>query len=209
MVNDLKIIEKINNKLSSKIEKSVFPLSPTHRKELRQLKKAYIGNLYNRLTTLKSLKFEEYLISHKTDYDKLYKSSIIICQKLNKKSLDFNKLIESIIRKAISFENSLNLSGIKIDSNYSLISKNNLEQYTNKEYLKIYTINEGSIKNFMREKFDEKYKDSFIQVSKIIEDLENKYEEAINFGDLELVRQLYYTLKDSDLFFEKIANLKV
>jgi len=49
----------------------------------------------------------------------------------------------------------------------------------------------------------------FKEVRNLIDDMNTKYEEAINFGDLEIVKELYFILKDGDKFLEKLINLEV
>ena len=81
---------------------------------------------------------------------------------------------------------------------------------TSGEFKRCWSVQE---KYFFKEKidelFDEKYGQSFNEVSEIIDDISTKYEEAINFGDLELVKKLYYIMKSSEQLFKKIDKLVI
>jgi hypothetical protein len=74
---------------------------------------------------------------------------------------------------------------------------------------RIYEVRENHIRNFVRKSFDDKYKISFDEIENFIKKMNETYEEAINFGDLELVKKIYYYLKDSDKLFKKIEDMKI
>ena len=203
--NELTIVENIDSRLQSKRKEVVFPLSPTHRKELRHLRDKNIGNLNSRLNALKSMKKDEYVKKYADDIAKEFKKKEKIIEELNE---DWDNLIENInalinVRKEL--EESFDLKNIIIESSYGNIG--HLEEVKSTRHLSIDVENESI--QVAREEFDKKYKDSFYEVQKMIDDISTKYEEAINFGDLEIVKELYYIMKNSDTFFKKISELEV
>ena len=62
----------IDNRLKSK-DNNIFPLSPTHRKELRDILSRNIGDLKIKLNLIKDRKFKEFKQKNKTKFDKIKK----------------------------------------------------------------------------------------------------------------------------------------
>jgi len=207
MKNELAVIKSIDKRLrENKKDRNIFPLTPTHRKELRQLKSKNVGSVSARLRTIKKLKLEEY----KKKYYKSISKKVLqvggIALQLNndweQRIIKLNKLINE--RK--DFENKFDLTCLSLDCDWNGIGK--LEPL--KGISRKYGFNsENIINDVVKKEFNKKYQISFDEVQKRIDDISTKYEEAINFGDLELVKELYYILKSSDNLFEKISNMKI
>ena len=207
--NELVLIDKIEKRLKEKREPVIFPLTPTHRKELRDLKNKNLGELKERLRIVRQLKQEEYI--------KIYGKQIqMIFEKHEKYILSLNddwqeriKDIQVILdkRKEIEEKAEKKLGDMMPDlqSGYSGIAVLKLGDNQRE-----YTLDSEKIsKKIANSNFQEKYSKLFEKINEQIVDLETKYEEAINFGDLEIVKELYYLMKGSDVFFEKIDNLQI
>lgn len=206
MSNELIIIDKIGQKLQNpKSERNVFPLSPTHRKELRELKRNNVGELRSRLRTIKNLKQDEYLEKYYKDVEKeVLKQSDkikILNEDWEKIKIKINKIIQERIKLEEKHKSDF------INFNYSYTSVSELKEFKEK---RVASQNIKSTTNeILSKQFNEKYNDKFEEVGKIIHDMNTKYEEAINFGDLDIVRELYYTMKGSEEFFKKISEMKI
>ena len=207
MTNDLTLIENINKQLRKPREEkdNIFPLSATHRKELRELKKTNISSITSRLSYIRKIKTDEFM----KKYDKIFETELKkhdhIIQKLNNLVADMYVSIEkhfAIIKEA---EKECNREFIQISSGYGSIGCLNIE----KEDRRRYSISKNAMQNMIRDRFDEAFGKRFGKVQEIINTLSTQYEEAINFGDLELVKKLYYQLKDADTFLTSISEMKV
>ena len=204
--NELVIAESIDKELQKKRSETVFPLSPTHRKELRQLKSKNIGNLRSRLNTIKGLKKEEYSKKYSDDLAKELSSYEKNANVLNK---DWGKIIENI--------NKLIQTRIKLEEKYKVADKYSVKHdYGNfaeltevKDKREVFINIKSKTRSILSDEFEEKYAEPFNQVGERIDRIEEQYEEAINFGDLEIVKRLYYTMKNADNLFKKIDELKV
>lgn len=205
-MNDLAIIEKIGNKLQQPRKEIVFPLTPTHRKELRELRNANVGGLRDRLRTIKSLKRDEYYKKYSSDIEKDISKKEIIVKKLNNDWESRKEKLQKILSERKDLEDSFDLKFLCLDTGYNDIA----QLKVNMDIKRKYSFDKKSvIRNLSDEEFDLQYKNKFSKVDEIIDDITTKYEEAINFGDLEIVKQLYYTMKNSDKFFTKISDLKI
>jgi len=208
MKNELILVNKIEKRLMEKREPIIFPLSPTHRKELRQLRDSNIGGLSSRLNTIKILKTEEYVKKYQNEIKKemIHKKEDIIS--LNKDWEDRIKKIDEIINKRRELEEKSSINDLSLNHAWSELSE--LKEIKLEDHYRKYDINfkEASMK-IAKQEFNDKYSNSFEEVQKRIDDINTKYEEAINFGDLEIVKELYYIMKKSESFFEKVSKLKV
>ncbi len=206
MKNELILVEDIEKRLKAKREPPVFPLTPTHRKELRILKRTNIGNLMDRMRTLKELKREEYLTKYKKEIQKEFDIKKSICDSLNadwKERIDkINKLLDE--RKIL--EKKTDLKFLNINNDWSNIAK--LEKVQESDRHISFEV-DRAIRQISDDEFDKKYGVKFTDIQKKIDDVNTKYEEAINFGDLEIVKELYYIMKSADRFFDKVSNLEI
>ena len=200
------IIGNIESRLRAKREPTIFPLTPTHRKELRQLKNTNVGNLMDRMRTLKELKREEYLKKYGKDIQKELDSKRDICNSLNadwKKRIDkINKILDE--RKVI--EEKADLKFLDVHNDWSNIAK--LEPVEEHDRHISFDVDKTTRK-IADDEFEKKFGVNFEEVQKKIDDVTTKYEEAINFGDLEIVKELYYIMKTADSFFEKVSKIKI
>lgn len=206
MKNELIIVQDIEKRLKQKREPPVFPLTPTHRKELRELRDRNVGDLRERLKTIKKLKEEEY----KKRYSKEIQLELIgirkKCKLLNDDWIKRIHMLNKIIKGRKNFEEKNKSDFLELSHDWSTISE--LKEIKDED--RKYGCDETRIINKIAStEFDEKYSKPFEEVEKKIDDIYTKYEEAINFGDLEIVKLLYYTMKSADKLFEKISDLKV
>lgn len=204
-MNDLIVVDKIEKKLMEKREPTIFPLTPTHRKELRHLRDRNVGDMRDRLSTIRSLKLEEY----KKKYFKEIEKELEKYEGLSKNLNDDWKIrmlkINEIIKERKQFEEKFKVDKLKLYIEYDSISK--LEVIKSSRDFSL--DRESKSLEIIREEFNEKYGKSFDAVGEKIDVLVTHYEEAINFGDLEIVKKLYYMMKNADNFFKKISELKI
>lgn len=209
MANELTIIEEIDKKLQMS-NGNVFPLTPTHRKELRQLKSRNVGDLRTQLRVIKDAKKEEYYIKHKVKVEKEIQKKISLLNNLNKDWEERLALIINIIqkRKELEEKNKKVIEEIGIYHDYGNISSLNID-YIKKECREIKVDVPKISYRILSKEFKEKFSDDFNNFDEMIDKLNTSYEEAINFGDLSIVKELYYKMKDADKFLEKIRKLEV
>lgn len=120
------------------------------------------------------------------------------------------KLIKEILETRFKLEEEKDLSLIHTHTDYNHITTLRTEKIIPENFKRRLSIEPKKVSESIAEKeFAEAYGEKFDEVSKIIDDLVTKYEEAINFGDLEIVKKLYYIMKDSDDFFKSISNLEI
>lgn len=209
--NQLITIKQAEQELQHvRADKSVFPLTPTHRKELRQLRDRNVGRLRQRLRTIKSFKrdaFSELFLQIKKDtVEKIQK-------KVEKINADYIKLIDDfrvMTQKHIDKENEfLDLyPDLSVSSNYG--SKlSDIDELKFDEARREIKLKESDINNIAQKKFNEHFKKMFDDIDQRIEKLDELYEEAINFGDLEQVKHLYYEMKDADAFLDRLHNITI
>ena len=204
-MNDLVIIDKIEQKLQEPREENTFPLTPTHRKELRKLRNENVGNLQERLKTIKQLKKEEYEKKYSKQIQKELKKKENVCVRLNKDWKMRLSQINDILEARKELEEASNISHISLVCDYASVAK--LERIKSSREYSIQHIKVA--KKIANEEFEEKYQKKFEQVQFKIDSVITKYEEAINFGDLNIVKQLYYIMKKADNFFIKIEKLEI
>ena len=208
-MNELAIVNNIEKELQKPVDIKVFPLTPTHRKELRQLRDRNIGELRQRLRTIKQLKTEEYIKKHKKEIQAELRTHEKLIKGLNQ---DWDKVvrqIKTILRKRKEDESKVKeqLGGFSLSKDYNDISSLDVETKTLKRQ---YSIDiENVSKKIATEEFEKKFGESFQKSQDHIDKLYQMYEEAINFGDLEIVKGIYYKLKNADSFFEKLSEIKI
>jgi len=202
---ELIIIDKISKKLKEKRKETVFPLSPTHRKELRNLRDSNIGSLRNRLSNIQQLKQEEYRKKYNKEIEKEFLGKTEVCKKLNDNWIFVIKSINDILVIRKEKEEKLNTKFLNLNNDYGDISSlKNIDKSRKFSFDKKFVCNKIADDEFIK-----KYEKSFNKVKELINKLDTQYEEAINFGDLEIVKQLYYYMKNSDKLFLNISNLKI
>lgn len=207
MKNELTIVQNIEKRLMKPNAVTVFPLTPTHRKELRELKRTNIGGLRSRLQTIQSLKREEYVLKYKSRLIKEIQKKEAQIIDLNKNWLIFIQSLENQLDKRLKLEKQIGITESQVDYGYSSVAKLKLDT---SDCNRVISLDSEKISvQQSKELFNEKYKGLFQKVGDKIEDIETKYEEAINFGDLEIVKELYYYMKTADDLFIDIVNLKV
>lgn len=204
-MNDLVVIDKIEQKLQEPREENTFPLTPTHRKELRKLRNENVGNLQERLKTIKQLKKEEYQNKYSKQIQKVLLKKEGVCKKLNSDWIKRLEQINKILLERKELEEKSNIKDFRIDCDYGNVGR--LEKIkTKRDYS---TDSKQMSLKITEEEFEEKYGKKFEEVQKKIDSVVTKYEEAINFGDLNIVKQLYYIMKKADNFFIKIEQLEI
>jgi len=204
-MNDLVIVDKIEKKLQEPREPTIFPLTPTHRKELRQLRNSNVGNLRSRLSTIETLKREEYEKKYAKEIEKELGKYEGLCETLNTDWEERVKRINKILEERKKLEDKSNVNKLSLNSGYGDVA-----DLSKLEVKREYSLDrKQKSSEIAQEEFNEKYKDKFNAVQKRIDTIVTHYEEAINFGDLEIVKKLYYMMKTADKFFEKVSNLKI
>jgi len=206
MSNELMVLEKIQSKLQGRREPEIFPLAALHRKELRALKKDSVGNLRHRLATIRSLKKEEYAKKYATDIkaelDKFSKDAIELNVDWNDRVVKLNKILDD--RKQLELKYDMDM--FFINSDYHSVGNLNVVK-KDCRILKFDLL--GKSKAILEKEFVKKYGRQFSSVETRITKLETAYEEAINFGDLEVVKKLYYMMKNADTFLDKVSAIEV
>lgn len=205
-MNELILIDKIEKKLQEKREPIIFPLTPSHRKELRQLRDKNIGNLRNRLNIIKKLKCEEYQKKYFSKIQKELKKYDEIVEKLNNNWNIIINNIDNILKERKKYEDKLGTLYLDLKSDWNDLS--NLKDLKGVKRIFSLDKNKKSLE-IAKDEFNKKYGSKFLMVEKEIEKIIISYEEAINFGDLEIVKRLYYMMKNADKLFIKIDGLKV
>lgn len=206
MVNDLVIVEKIEKRLRAKRPASdnVFPLTPTHRKELRQLRDGNISGLRSRLSDIRSIKQDEFFNKYRKKAEKQIVNVDSQVKVLNNSYESLSNEIKLRINGIKKLETECDMIYISINHDYNDISS--LYDFKSK---RTYSKNKRAVETQLKKMFNEKFQDKFKQVQDKIDKMLEQYEEAINFGDLEIVKELYYSLKDADRFLDKVSKIKV
>ncbi len=206
MTNELTVIQKIEKKLKADSfrDKGVFPLASNHRKELRELRANFVGDVTTRLSILKDEKLEEFRKKNSKEIKKEILTLNDKCSTLNDNWNDCIDKIRVVLDERKTFEENILIEGIDFECDYNDLSKLKITETKRLAY-----VNDKRFDVISKDMFDTKYGYAFNEVNKLLQDIKTKYEEAINFGDLGIVKELYYTLKDSDTLFKKIESLKI
>lgn len=208
----LALIEKVDKKLQLS-EGNVFPLSPTHRKELRQLKERNIGSLKTQVSVIKSQKRDEFVEKYSKDILKEISKEQKSVDILNNNSQLFAEKITTLALEFEEFEKQHLTENIDVDKNYEfndmLRCMKKCTTHKNDYGAPIYSVDSRASKKIAEKEFEDKFKIPFEQTNEKISKLEEQYEEAINFGDLQVVKAIYYEFKNAEQFLEKIKNLKI
>lgn len=199
------VIQVIDRKLQSPRSEVVFPIGVAHRKELRELRDEQIGNLKARVAAIKSLKLGEYTTKYAKEIEKELQVKKKICDKLNEDWVERVSKIKNVVEERKRLEEKADLNLLSCDSSYGYGELS----FRDREACREWKISIGAVGKIALKEFEEEYKVAFDAVEAQLADLDSKYEEAINFGDLELVKELYYCLKSADKFLEKISKIEV
>jgi len=183
-----------------KAYKNVFPLTPTHRKELRELRQKNVGNLRTRLRVVKDEKRKEFMKLHIDRFRKEEKRCRDICHELDNDWKRIQKTVRSILTKRKNLEKRKIVFRHNVRGDYQDFIFNKRREIV---------LDSGFIDKISREEFNRKYNERFKFVEDKIQEITDAYEEAINFGDLEMVKKLYYMLKDADEYITKIQEMVV
>ena len=208
--NELQLYDKMSNSLQARRPETVFPLAATHRKELRELRDRNVGELRTQLAFIKSEKKKDYLKKYKVEVANERKDAELRVASLNQDYKDMVVKIHKLVLEQNSKEVDL-LSSIKdteTSSGYGVLSSLYCDDVKNST--RVLTVNSDRlIENICNKEFEEKYKMPFEEVGKKIDKLNEMYEEAINFGDLEQVKEIYYLFKDAEKFLTKVRQIEV
>lgn len=206
MKNEIALIDKIDKRLKEKNPISVFPLSPTHRKELRELRDTNIGGLHDRIRNIRKLKKEEYKQKYAKDIYRELESQQVECDSLNANWIEIIEKVNKLLSDRKKHEEKISIDKFNRETGYgTFCSLDELDDDKREFSVDI----KSTTNNIVDTEFNNKYGKAFDGVTKQIDDIHTKYEEAINFGDLELVKELYYIMKQSESLFDKIAELKI
>lgn len=208
-MNELALIDKIEERLQERKDIVVFPLTPTHRKELRLLRDRNIGELRSRLRTIKDLKKEEYTKKYKKQIGKELDRHKGLIKGLNDDWKKISNKIKALLQKRVHDEKKVEDTLKMFDRYVDYGSVANLQIHDIKLKREFSIDVEKNAKKIAEKEFEEKFGESFEKSQEHIDNLHTMYEEAINFGDLEIVKEIYYKLKNADAYFTKVAELKV
>jgi hypothetical protein len=202
--NELTVADNIERAIVES-PNTVFPLMAQHRKELRHLRDENIGNLRTRLTTIKQLKREEFIKAHEAEIRAEMAGQEAIAEQINSRWLEAIKRVDAILKSQQEFEKERVTDFLDLYSPYDSVL-HIVEQSKERKY----SVNvEKKCREIASRRFDEKFTDAFSEASKRIDDIYTKYEESINFGDLSIVKQCYFIMKQADGFFTKIEQMQV
>jgi hypothetical protein len=205
-------IDKIKNNYENKliVKNNIFPISYNHKKELRNLVESL--GLTRRLSTIKSLKFDECYEKYKysKDYEKLklfYDNEIKL---LNKGIENLQKELFNLVNKIFKF-NDIKIKEfplLEINKSYKFNYFNNIEIVKN-EYKIKYSFNESLLKKNLQKNFNKKFIDKFNKVDKYINKLLKDFEESLQFGDLHQCKNIYIELKKSNKFLDELSEIQI
>jgi hypothetical protein len=209
-MNELTVIEKLDKferSVVAKRETPLFPIPAALRKELNELKKKEFGNLLDQIRALHDTKSQEYC--------KLYAKSAHKEAMRAKAELDgWNKRwITATINLGDTFKE---LREQKDNFKFPINEENDYDSRTllalsaakpTKFVLKLkeQTFTEWHLKK----EFEVKYGAGFEEAKTKIRTLEEKFNEALVFADLELVKEIYYTIKKADVFLKRLSELRL
>jgi hypothetical protein len=207
-MNELTIYNKeIELRLKTKRDITIFPLSAMHRKELRELKSKNIGNLRERLRAIKDLKLQEFKEKNQILIKNVINKNKKVINDLNEQWLKSLDVIEKIINERIENEKKIDRNIIEIETSYNSLSCLNFKR---NECTRVLTCRESYIfENYIKKEFEIKYGEGFKKMENLLFVLNEQYEEGINFGDLEVVKEIYYKMKEANVFFEKLSQLEI
>lgn len=206
--NALVLINKIEKKLRTEKKPEIFPLTATHRKELRQLRNKNVGNLLEQINSVRKMKKEEFIKKYRVQINKeldVYRKQASLLNNNWKSFMD--KLIK-MLNDRIEMEKDIDYQFLDKSTGYGNISYLNVKEIS-KETKRIFSVTPRIVERITEKEFEKKYGSAFKIARDKIDKLEELYEEAINFGDLEVVKELYYNMKDADVFIEKISKITI
>jgi len=204
-MNELILVDKIEKRLQEQREPLIFPLAANHRKELRKLRDDNVGNLRGRLKNIETLKREEYQKKYAKQIEKELEKYVKLSDNLNNDWKERIGKINRILEERKQLEENQGVDNLSINQDYGGLCS--LEKLNPKREFSL-NRKQKSLE-IAKEEFEKKYGDKFNAVEKEIDIVVTHYEEAINFGDLEIVKKLYYIMKKSDSFFIKVSELKI
>lgn len=207
-MNELVVLDKLENKLKSPREPALFPLAALHRKELRELRDKNVGNLRKRLLAIKNIKKDEYRKKYEKELIDTLKKQEEICIFLNDDWKNVIKKINVLIERRKNLEKKYLKFNFSCENAYgSVPSLSSLVSADSKR--KFFIDYELRSKEILDKEFEESYGEKFGIVMSKIDRIVEQYEEAINFGDLEMVKSLYYVMKKADKFFDGVSKIEV
>lgn len=183
-------------------------LTPTHRKELRDLRRRNVSDLQTKIFFIRSQKKDEYIKANQKQIEEELEIQNRAAAKIN---LSFNKMarqIQILVQKQKLAEDIVLKSNPKlaIQSGYGDIGQLSMNNLPTREVI-IKNIPDQA-KRIAEDEFKTNFGKAFSEIEENIEKLDQTYEEAINFGDLELVKSTYFQYKNAEAFLEKIRTMK-
>jgi len=220
--NELIVLEKADKwktTMLAKRDEKIYPIPQQLRKELDILKSAQIGNLTSQLKFIRSEKYKEFCDANQDkieqEREKTQKTIALIETGAAKLIAD----MQAMARKFQATEEKL-LEGreefIKKDKGYhwkEVMENLGVEDENDADDEKLsctYQFSEEKFKDTaLKEEFKRKFGIGFEEAQKAITTLEEKFKEALLFGDIELVKDIYFTMKRADEFLSKVQQMKV
>lgn len=210
MKTELTLYDKIESQLQERRPTTVFPLTATHRKELRELRDRNVGNLRTKLSFIKSEKRDFYTKQYIADIETEVGKKLAHVDKVNSSFVDMISKIKSLVEKQREIEAKAleSIGSCSTENGYDEIEQLRVDAISN-NYRRLKVDVSAQSKSIASDEFDKKYGTLFQEAGDKIDKLNEMYEEAINFGDLEQVKEIYYMFKNADSFLDNVAKLEI
>jgi hypothetical protein len=216
MTKEIVVMQKVDKWkkwMQKRSEKRKYPIPTSLRKELMELKNAHMGNLNSQLKFLKKEKYKEYCEANQDKIETMRTQTSKVIKNLNE---EWEYLLESMLVSYEEYRKSLEeiYDGkemfIQVRKGYDW---NKVEEYLKNPKSKDncrFDFDEHKFRDeVLKKDFEDRYGAGFKEAQQNINILEEKFQEAIVFGDIDLVKEIYFTLKDADQFLDRVANTKV
>jgi hypothetical protein len=210
MKTELTLYNKIESQLQERRPTTVFPLTATHRKELRELRDRNVGNLRTKLSFIKSEKRDCYTKQYIADIEKEVGKKMSYVESVNASFVDMINKIKFLVetQKAVEERALESIGSCSTDNGYDEIEQLNVDAISN-NYRRLRVDVSAQSKAIASSEFDKNYGTLFQEAGEKIDKLNEMYEEAINFGDLEQVKEIYYMFKNADSFLDNVSKLEI
>lgn len=210
MGNEIEVIQKLENKIQTAKESNLFPLAQAHRKELRELRDAHIGNLKKRVAVIKDAKKQEYLKKYEQDGKDKRAELVIETQELNaeaeQKLLELKEIYDRMKAKEEELEE---IYGSCASIRSDVYGLEDSLSFKHRALNLILEVNNNFNKRYLERKFNDQYNEVFKAATDELDRYDKVFEEALVFGDLETVRDIYYTLTKADDFLQKLSEVEI
>ena len=193
MNNEIIVRKDVEDRLRKfRTDHKKSPIPQNLRDKLVELKGKTIGNLRKQVKTIKDLKRAEF---EKNNSDIINTELVKKMQPAHEFVIEMQKLVDKI--KELENEKPV---GVERNS------------YTYDQLNRMFTISNSSkreLKNEIIKSLFAKWTEKFDGVAAKLQEYEDLYEEVVLFGDVELVKEVYYKLKKAERLVNSLETLKV